>query len=560
MRLSLKYVLFVWMATTMFAISDTGANPGSRGLYLLTDRSWAISGDTIWFKISTANFSEESGNVVHVQLENLRNEPVNRIMVITANGLGEGFIPVPDSLSTGTYWLYAYTSSMRNSANVTAPAKLVTVYHRFDESFENITIPDTKNISRQNSMLPDFDIRLSASIIDPRSIVKVDLNIKDYESLKVKDLVISASLEGPLSSSDDHFYFRKLESNSTGDFIAAPPEYNGFMIEGRVLPLNGSTLPARSMVILSIPDSIPYFDYYLAGNDGYFRFMLKNARGTAGIFLRAITHDDQELVVELVKGLMTGSESLSTFEYQFNSSHSQWVKSIAEAALYEKIFSGEQTWKEAFFEMYHPYAQPFYGKTNKRVVLAEYIELPDFQEISRELLPGVRYRRRGNSATLQLMDNSERMYFTKNPLRLVNGIPIFDDGLLFRFKSSDIEYIDIINEERIFGDISFKGVLALSLADRDNNWIAGQKTLFSFSIPCLQVPQPPLYRMNNGLQLPDNTPDFRKVYLFERINRKQPETSFQFRASDLKGNIVVKLQGITLNDEPFVITRKIEVR
>jgi len=560
MRLSLIYILAVWLTTTGFTISKTVANTGSQGLYLLTDRSWAVSGDTVWFKVIAVNPAEERGNVVHVQLENLQNEPVNRVMVVTVNGLGEGFIPVPDSLRTGTYWLYAYTSSMRNSGNISAPAKLLTVFHRFDETIESLSIPDLNSIARNNITTQDIDIQLSTTTIGTRGQVNIKLVFNNEMLSQFKDLVMSASLEEPLSATIDKFYNRKLKSHSSGEIIAFPPEYNGFLIEGRVIPMNGSTLPPKSLVMLSIPDSIPWFDYYLASDDGYFRFTVKNALGTAGIYIRAITDGNQELGVELVKGMMSGSEPVSVNEHFLNPSGAQWIKSITEAAWYEKVFLGEQPWKEAFFEMNHPYAIPFYGKANRRVVLSEFIELPDFQEISRELLPGVRYRRRGNTSTLQLMDNGERMYFEKNPLRLINGIPFFDDGLLYRFKSSDIEYIDIINEERIFGDISFKGVLALSLSDRENNWIAGQKTLYAFSIPCLQVPQPPSYMKSVGIPISANLPDFRKVFLFERINREQPKTDFQFTASDLKGSIVVKLQGITRNNEPFEIIRKIEVR
>ena len=67
MRLSLIYILTVWLTTTLFTISKAGTNPGNQGLYLLTDRSWAISGDTLWFKVIAVNAAEEGGNVVHVQ-------------------------------------------------------------------------------------------------------------------------------------------------------------------------------------------------------------------------------------------------------------------------------------------------------------------------------------------------------------------------------------------------------------------------------------------------------------------------------------------------------------
>ena len=43
---------------------------------------------------------------------------------------------------------------------------------------------------------------------------------------------------------------------------------------------------------------------------------------------------------------------------------------------------------------------------------------------------------------------------------------------LVNLKSSDISYIDIVKSERIYGDIILKGVLAVSLHDKSNSWLA----------------------------------------------------------------------------------------
>lgn len=257
---------------------------------------------------------------------------------------------------------------------------------------------------------------------------------------------------------------------------------------------------------------------------------------------------------------MNGSGQIPAKFVQLSHKEAERVKSLAEAVWYEKIFAGDQPWPEVRFEAKHPYAYPFYGKPDRRVIPAEFIDLPDFQEISRELLPGVRYRRRRNTSSVQLMNNTERTYFDQNPLRLINGIPFFDDGLIYRLKSTDIRYIDIIHQERVFGDLSFKGVLSISLHDRENSWITGQKTLFPFTIPCLQIYQSPSLMIESAIGLLPVQPDFRRIFLFEEHDGNQNLKSYTFMTSDIKGNIVIKLQGITHENEPFEITRNIEVK
>lgn len=558
----MRHGLILWLLMSfLFPIGSTLADqPEAVGYYLFADRTWALSGDTVWFKLAGIANSSDRGNVVHVQLENQFNEPVGRVMVVTQNGRGEGYLPVPDSLRTGTYWLYAYTSLMRNSGSVIVPARLLTVYHRFDENFDEISAPLISPAQLSDNNQFKNLLRIDKSEAKTREMVTVTLNALNEILPGAKSLVISAFMENPITDETEGFLFKKLQPPPISGSEEYIPEINGFLLEGRVTPISGNEMPGRSLVLLSISDSIPWFDYYFARADGYFRFNLKNVKGTADIYLRAFSEDNSELNVELSKGLMSGVHDYSFRSTLVGIDRAEKIKSMTEAAWFEKVFSGEPSWKETPFETNYPYDQPFYGKPDRRVVPSEFIDLPDFQEISRELLPGVRYRRRGNATTLQLMNNSERTYFDRNPLRLVNGIPIFDDGLLYRFKSTDINYIDIIYQERVFGDISFKGVLAISLYDKENNWTASQKTLFKFTIPCLQINIKPSYRSVTEKQILPNQPDFRRIFMFSEINADDPDPTFRFNTSDLKGTVIVRLQGVTRENIPFDFIRKIEIK
>lgn len=553
--------LFTILTAFWFALGSTWADqPDAVGYYLFTDRTWALSGDTVWFRLAAIDIASEKGNVVHVELENLNNQPVSRVTVVTTNGSGKGYLPVPDTMQTGVYWLYAYTSSMRNSGNVTIPARLLTVYHRFEESFGSIDVPMANPFQFSDQIIPSQIINVDKPEAKPRETITVTIDTESKWVSSSKKLVISAFVENPIHLNLDSFFWKKLHSGSISGAGELPPEVNSFLIEGRVVPFSGNELPTRSLVLLAISDSVPWFDYYVAQSDGYFRFNMKNLKGTATIYLRAIAEDNLELGVELQKGMMKGSGQLPTKNVQLSEKEAEKVKTLTEAVWYEKIFAGDQPWHEVQFEAKQPYAHPFYGKPDRRVIPAEFIDLPDFQEISRELLPGVRYRRRGNTSSVQLMNNTEKTYFDQNPLRLINGIPFFDDGLLFRLKSTDIQYIDIIHQERVFGDLSFKGVLSISLHDRENSWTSGQKTLFPLTIPCLQIYQSPSLMIEPAIGLLPGQPDFRRVFLFEEPDGNQNLKSYTFRSSDIKGNIVIKLQGITCENRPFEITRKIEVK
>jgi hypothetical protein len=159
-----------------------------------------------------------------------------------------------------------------------------------------------------------------------------------------------------------------------------------------------------------------------------------------------------------------------------------------------------------------------------------------------------------------MLNLNERYYFENGPLRLINGIPVFDNDLLHGFDSNDIRYIDIILQERVFGDISFKGVLAIFLNEGNEKWIQGQSTLGRYLISCLQLTKTNRYTKFKPVESHDYLPDFRRVFLFESLDTSAGNKTFSFPTSDLKGNLVVRIEGVTLNNEPFQVIRKIEVQ
>jgi hypothetical protein len=558
MRNMLKYGFMLWLLCMTIPVWTAEAYPGNPGLYLFPDRSWAISGDTVRFSILDTSPSKVRGNVVHVQLENLFDKPVNRVMVVTSGGIGEGYLPVPDSLGSGVYWLRAYVNTMRNSPSEIIISRILTVYHRFEEQIPSINGPgDLKSIDLAN--LDKIELNVSAVKVKPREQVSVDIRIPIAAWHKIREMVVNAALMEPSAGLLGGFYPTPLvlaEPVEAEEFTA---EQDGFFVEGRVRPAPGQSIPDRSLVILSISDSIPWFDYYFARRDGYFRFKLKNAFGTAVIYIRALAGEGQNLSVELTDGHIKGNSGVISAPLELDETRQRFVKEMLEAEWFKRLFAPEKKIKAPNFYMNPRYGKAFYGDPERRIIPSEFINLPDFSEISRELLPAAKFRRHENQFSFRIFDDLEHNFFEKSPLRLINGVPIFDDNLLFRLKSTDIRTIDLIYQERIFGDISFKGVIAIVLNKNAGDWLSGQKNLCRFTIPCLQIPKAPGESLRPDPPPGNHIPDFRRVFLFQRTSNNETQ-SFSFRVSDLKGKVVVKIEGVTTDNQPFTLTREILVQ
>ena len=203
------------------------------------------------------------------------------------------------------------------------------------------------------------------------------------------------------------------------------------------------------------------------------------------------------------------------------------------------------------------YEVPFYGPPYERVVPADFFDLPNFREISRELLHGVQYRVNDGEITLRLLNEPENIYFKSDPLRMINGIPVFKNQILAGLNSNDIEYIDFVLKERLYGDLNFKGVLSVSLKDKSNSWMTQQPNFFSVSVPCLQPDKQPDYQ-NSPVQK-ENLPDIRQVN-FWQLAKTGENRQIEFYLSDLKGKVEISVEGVTRDNILFKSSKIIEVK
>jgi len=87
-------------------------------LFVHTDKTSYLAGETIWFKIYAldANWHKPftEGNISYIEILNKEGKPVIQGKVLLTEGLGNGSLPIPGFLNSGTYVLRAYTNWMKN--------------------------------------------------------------------------------------------------------------------------------------------------------------------------------------------------------------------------------------------------------------------------------------------------------------------------------------------------------------------------------------------------------------------------------------------------------------
>jgi hypothetical protein len=117
-------------------------------VYLHTDRKEFISGEDLWFKAylidrKSLKVSPRS-RIIYVELLNAENRPVVRKRILIAKGSGPGNIQLPDTLSTGSYTIRAYTNYMKNFLPGNCFVKEISVFNALNNStFRPATVSRT---------------------------------------------------------------------------------------------------------------------------------------------------------------------------------------------------------------------------------------------------------------------------------------------------------------------------------------------------------------------------------------------------------------------------------
>ncbi len=545
MKKYLQYIVFVLWCAVNSAYSQTA---GSLQLYLFTDRSWCVSGDTLWFKVAIKDGLENAGNVVHVQLDLPGKHMISSVEVKAADGRAEGYLHVPDSLSTGVYFVSAFLNPQQNLPGIKLRRKSLFVYNRFETEVSEMQVPAGAETVQE---IEPINISTGKTVFHLRENVAVKL---DATEAGLTSMVVNARIVDPLSSAFGGMFLTEMKAPEPGG--SYPEENNGIILSGSVSEETGSLAPGV-IVLLSITQEIPYFDYCVSDSLGKFKFFLKNAEGQASIYLQPVSARQRQYNISVNRNYFPGKNEIEFQQHVLKPEETDFIEAAIDGSYFGKIFRGNYKIAAADFYMPARFSEPFYGEPKERVVPGDFFYLNNFREIARELLHGVQYREKNDEVNLRVFNQELFVYFDTEPLRLINGIPVFENRQFKPFDSDDIEYVDFVFRERMFGDLVFKGVLAVSLTDKSNSWLRNQTRIRNLQVTCLQPNRKNSYLQNANAAA--HIPDFRTVFFQEMLLPNRTH-EFEFQLSDVKGKVEILVEGITKDGQLVKAAKIIKVQ
>ncbi len=349
---------------------------------------------------------------------------------------------------------------------------------------------------------------------------------------------------------------REESERNIGSFC---PEVNGSVIQGRVLSLslpayntdsvNSSTSKETKTytLLVSAADSISNMQYTSTDSLGLFNIHLNPYYEGKDLFVRI--KENVKVVIMLDSKFSLIRPLNPSYELKDPEIKSFLLRS-GKIAQIKKFYSEQPsiiTEKEFLPEKIVP---RIYFSNYSTIFPSDFIELPDFVEISKEIVPALKVRKiRGKyvSGYINFLDQGR---INLEPAIFLDGVPVDDVNQIINLGSSQIKRIESLTATRFYGEMSFSGILAVFSKDIEINNIQFKTPTIKYhalSSQSYSKPEPYKSIVNSK-----HIPDLRQLLLWEPeiILKKNEKQQIECFASDLPGEFRIDIQGITSKGYP----------
>jgi hypothetical protein len=513
---------------------------------LFTDRDVYISGETALAKIYLP--SNNLSRILRIDMINMNGKSVSSASLEIRNNEANGYLTLPDSLSTGTYLLRAFLKN--ETANYPIQKELY-IGNRFDGLEGKTAI---KKLVSTNQVECKLTNHINIKGIDS----SIKTNTTADFSIQIDDSLLQQT-DGTLFVCISRFFpdFDSSTSRFASSFRANRlVENKGIIFSGHVIDKKTNLPASEATVYLTIPDSIPAFQYFITGEDGHFKFLLEDYYGEVNAVIQCYPKDLSQRLKIIFDEAEGRPASMPDFETKvlsdnFRNELSQNIDAVTLQKIFEQNMLTYLSTPQRKIDSY-----PYYGIFTTKADPKLFIDLPNFAEISKELLQGVKFRNFNNEPTLQVINAPLRRYFTEQPLVLIDGIPVRDLNLIKDLGTKDIDHIEVCQSERYFGDLRFPGVVAIYSTKPDILNFPESDQMKIMKIQTIQIPA----QLAEPFISEPSIPELRQVLYWNPLVKPFNNITLKFKTSNIQGYFKLLIRGKASDGTYFYAEKLFEVK
>lgn len=544
---------FLFISCLVF--SQTSGKSLYERIYLQTDKDMYLSGELVWLKLLASTPEGQPLNFSKIGYVELLDANVSQtqLKVELSDGVGNGSLVIPTALPTGYYRLVAYTRYMRNEMPVPLFEKVIGIINPFVQQDQK-----TLSVGEPTNILPAQKVQNTISVSNQnsyhtRNLVELKLNQlpKNIHSLSVS--VAAKDFVSIFPSENVTQWQQKIQNQQlrplSDKYLA---EYEGHIILGKLIEESTgqeAVYDEHMMPFVSLPgENIRLF----AGKtekDGSVQFFTKKINGSKEVVSSLSGNNADKYRVDIESPLILDhtKKQLPPLElagYQEKLLQRSMAVQVLYSYMNDSLNRLEST--ESLFR-YSP---------DRLYIMDEYTKFATMQEVITEFVTFVRFRTLYGQRYLSTF-REDIGYSSGNTLVLLDGIPIFNHEIIFKYNPLNIERIETYFDRYVYGDKWYDGIIHFITRNRNYPDLKPDPATRFFSYDGTQkrrVFYSPVYgtEANRSSRLPD----FRHTLYWnpDIKTENKNSVSIPFYTSDLKGEYQVIVEGLTDDGKPVYVT------
>jgi len=547
------FLLLIFSFFVSIASFAGNAEPAEK-CFVSTDRDVYVAGDFVYFSVNILNKENKISDYVYVSL--IRNNSIifkGCLKVDNYNANGSFYIT--DTLTSGVYQLISYTNCMRNYGTSALAIKDIIIANRFDNEYKDIfnlgkiSSSDSSLVNgntARNDNIPVVDIKLNKALFAPRE--KVSYSIILPEELRKSKFSVSVRQKSPVSIIHNEL----LNNENNNDRCFFLPEKDGLVLQGTLKMVNQGNI-ADKIVFMSCKDSVANLQYTNTNAEGNFSFFLNPYYIGKTVVLKVQGEENFEIATDSKYDvLLTGIDKL-----MISGDLSSFLDFSQKCMTIQRSYN--QTFRREVLNNYHfeKYRPSVYLKDCETVKPADYMYLPDFREISRELLPFYRIREKNDDFVGSIFDE-ENMYFSV-PYLFLDGVLLEHVRQIMYLDSKKINKIQTIHNSRFIGNLNLPGILSIYTNSSEIENVKWKYPIRKITIDSIMSGS--IFQTPEIISYPRNIPVYLQLLSWEPNVTSGTGNPIEksFYTSDCTGTFEIVITGITDKGKGFNLSKTFQV-
>ena len=558
------FIILVLQLVALTCCNINAEVTASETVYLQTDRTAYIAGESVFYKLYVLNAitkkRSEISKVAYILLRAANSNPFLKIRVKIDLGTATGSFVLPDTLTSRVYQIVAFTRAMKNFGEQGFFHKEIVISNRFDKDLD-FKLMNSNSMDSNKNKLPNIgcEIKTNKTVYGLREKIivslgktnsKANVSVSVFEDPKIlsTDKSIVKTLNGLLVAQPDKHAINKYL-----------PENNGKILRGRVIDAITQKNISAATVLLSCIDSIPNLQYASTNSNGLFQILLSDYYNGKELFLTIKDMPpNQQWKIEIEDEFALSEKWRPSLIFDNVNSNGFIVKS-QNIVYINKSYQLNNNLIDKPISETKSICPQLYHCSVSTVLLSDFVPLNDFPEIAVELLPLVRLYKENGEYKAHLIIGSS-VVSNNNPAIFLDGVYVDDINKIIGLGSEQIKKIDLLNTERVFGDLVFRGVI--SIISKSNEIL--NTTPASYS---LRLKNDMINTGGNFVAVNPNSIQNKNIPFYKQLLYWNPDlelngkdsTNFEFYTSDNTAKFIIKVEGISEDGTPISARSSIQV-